>query len=140
MFQEIETVTNVVGPLDKQPEEDEEVYYKRIFKKKPEDSDTEFEKRVTVIRKTHPELKVWKNDVYKKYVTIVEVTKEQPTTETDVTETTKKTVTRSVTQPESPETTEVYYVILIRTLACIYCRAYIFMNNKFHNLFLLSVI
>lgn len=96
-----------MGPLDKQPEEDEEVYYKRIFKRTPEDTETDFEKRVTVIKKIKPDLKVWKNDVYKTYVTKVEVTKEQPTTDTEVTETTKKTVTRSVTQPETSETTEV---------------------------------
>lgn len=109
MFQEIETVTNVVGSLNKQPEEDEEVYYKRIFKRKPEDSETDYEKRITVIRKTHPEFKVWKNDEYKSYVTTVEVTKEQPITETEGIETTKKTTTKSVTQPESSVTTEVYF-------------------------------
>lgn len=59
---------------------------------------------------------MWKNDEYKKYSSTVVVTKEQPTTETEVTETTEKTVTRSVTQPESSVTKEVCYVTLIRRL------------------------
>lgn len=118
-----------MGPLDKHPEEDEEVYYKRIFKKTPKETDTDFEHRVTVIKKIHPEFKVWKNDVYKKYVTIVDVTKEQPTTETEVTETTKKTVTRSVDQPDSPVTTEVCYMTLTKTLDGF---------HSWHNLLLLT--
>lgn len=98
-----------MGPLEKQPEEEEEVYYKRIFKKKPEESDTDVETRVTVIKKYLPELKVWENDDYKRYVTTVEVTKEQPTAETEVTETTKTTVTRSVTQTDSPVSKQVSF-------------------------------
>lgn len=94
-----------MGPLDKQPEEDEEVYYKRIFKRKPDEKDSDFESRVTVIKKYKPDLEVWQNDVYKTYVSKVEVNEEQP--KEKVTETTTTTVTRSVTQPETSETTEV---------------------------------
>lgn len=104
-LQEKETIVKVVGPLDKQPEEDEEVYYKRIFKRKPDEKDSDFESRVTVIKKYKPDLKVWQNDVYKTYVSKVEVNEEQP--KDKVTETTTTTVTRSVTQPETSETTEV---------------------------------
>lgn len=101
-----------MGPLDRLPGENEEIYYRRIFRRKPIETDTEFERRVTIIKKYLPELRVWKNDVYKRYVTVVEVTKEQPTTETEITETTKRTVTRSAT----PLTTEVSFSFLFTIL------------------------
>lgn len=104
-----------MGPLDIQPEEDEDVYYRRIFKRKPQESDTVFEKRVAVIKKYHPELKVWKDDIYKSYVTQVEH-EDQHITETEVTESSKNTFTRSVTQSESPVTTEVCISFSVTTL------------------------
>lgn len=106
-----------MGPIDRQPEEDEEVYYQRIFKRKPEESDTVFEKRVAIIKKYHPGLKVWKDDIYKSYITQVEH-EDQHITETEVTETSKDTVTRSVTQSESPVTKEVCIPFSVTTLMC----------------------
>lgn len=115
-MQEKETVVKVVGSLEKQPEEDEQVYYERILKKQPQETNSDWESRVTVIKKYKPDLKVWQNDEYKTYVSKVEVTKEQPTTETEVTETTMTTVTRSV--PETSETTEVHFSHLYQTFSC----------------------
>lgn len=61
----------MVGSFDKLPEETETQYYKRIFQRRIEESDDEFEKRVTIIRKVLPTLKVWENDLYKTYVNVV---------------------------------------------------------------------
>lgn len=99
------------------PEENEDRYYKRILKKYPEESDTEYVKRITVMKKHKPDLKVWKNNDYKSYVS-QELTEDQHRRETEVTESIEKTVTRSVTESESPVTTEVSFLFSCTTCLC----------------------
>lgn len=96
-FQDKETVTKIVGPLEKKTEEDDIKYYKRIFQKKPNESEEKFEQRVKVIKERSPELPVWKNDAYKNYVTIVESNKDDQE-EVVTTTTTKKTKKQSPTE------------------------------------------
>lgn len=103
IFQEIEEVRKVVGPFQQQPDEDETTYYKRIFQKRTQESDTDFEKRVTIIKKQVPSLTVWKDDVYKKYITIVKQPKETTTT-----------TIRTVSYSQLPVTIKVSIVQFIR--------------------------
>lgn len=95
-FQDKETVTKIVGPLEKKPEEDNVKYYKRIFQKKPNESEEKFEQRVKVIKEHSPELPVWNNDEYKNYITVVESKEDQE--EVVTTTTTKKTKKQSPTK------------------------------------------
>ena len=99
------TVTKIVGPLEKKPEEDDVEYYNRIFRKKPEEPEEEFEKRITVIKEHSPQLPVWKNDLYKNYITTVD-SKDASEEEVVTTTTTKKINKHSPTK-NSPKVTEV---------------------------------
>lgn len=46
-------------------------YYYRIFQTKPNESEEDLEKRITVIKNQLPYLPLWKNDLYKNYITTV---------------------------------------------------------------------
>lgn len=100
-----ESVTNVVGPIDKKPEEDDVEYYNRILQKKPNESEEEFEKRVTVIKKHSPQLPIWKNDLYKNYITTVD--SKDVGEEEVVTTTTTKTIKKQSPTKSSPTETHV---------------------------------
>lgn len=91
-FQDTVSVIRTVGPLEKQPDEDDVEYYTRIFQKKPKESEEDVEERVTVIKKQLPRLPIWKNDLYKNYITTVDTGPENGVTVTTTTTTTKKSL------------------------------------------------
>lgn len=106
-FQDKETLTKIVGPLEKKPEEDDVEYYNRIFQKKPDETEEEFEKRITVIKKHSPQLPVWKNDLYKNYVTTVDSTDKEDEEEVVVTKTITKKHKKPSPTKSSPKETDV---------------------------------
>lgn len=79
-------------------------YYNRIFQKKPDESEEDFEKRITVIKNHSPQLPVWKNDLYKNYITTVDSTDTEEEEELVTTTTTKKTKKQSPTKSTPNET------------------------------------
>lgn len=78
--------------IQKKGEETEEVYYKRIFKKHDDECLKQYKKRISELRKELPDLKVWKNNEYKKYIK-------------EYTQTTTKSVTKTTQEHSSSQHT-----------------------------------
>lgn len=47
-------------------------YYTRIFQKKSNEPEEDFEKRITIIKNLMPQLPFWKNDMYTRFITVVD--------------------------------------------------------------------
>lgn len=86
-------------------------YYNRIFQKKSHESDSDFEHRITVIKNQLPQLPVWKNELYKNYVTTVESTDTDSESQSDIIVTTTTTTTSKKRSPsrKTPDKTDVSY-------------------------------
>lgn len=120
-FQDKETVIKIVGTLERKTEEDDVKYYKRIFQKKPNESEEKFEQRVKVIKEHSPELPVWKNDVYKNYVTVVESNEydqEKVVTTTTTKKTKKQSPTKTVPKVINVSLCTQTYFNTIRSMTC----------------------
>lgn len=100
-FQDRIYVTSRVGPLEKQPHEDDVDFYNRIFQRKPNESDEDFDNRITIIKRQLPHLPLWKNDLYKNYITTVDT---GPESEVTVTTTTTKNKKSSPSNTPTDET------------------------------------
>lgn len=62
-------------------------YYTRIFQKKYDESEEDFEKRIRAIKEQLPQLTIWMNDLYKNYITTVDT---DPESEITITTTSTK--------------------------------------------------
>lgn len=104
IFQEKESVVKVIGPIEKQIDEEDEEYYTRIFQRKEDESDESFETRIQIIKRYLPTLKIWKKDSYKSYITVVKTTRTRP-----IHTKTTTTITRVTTSSSSPAIIDVSF-------------------------------
>ena len=102
--------------IQKRSEETEEVYYTRIFKKHAEESVKEYKQRVKELQKYLPDLKVWKNEEYKNYVSQQTV---KTTTERTTKSVTKKETKDTVTVNTKYLVSTVFYICLLYTSRCV---------------------
>lgn len=106
----------MIGPLEQQPHEDEIKYYNRLFQKKVTESDSDFQKRVTVIKKNVPHLTVWNDNLYRNYITTVEEFSNSDSGDSVITSTTttitKKKPSRSTSGLDTAEVSYCFLLIL----------------------------